>query len=291
MENFNFYRIDTSKAHKKYHMKKIGFLGFLLITQVFFSQTTRFVYQVSTTPDSTNIDSKKTELAYLDTDGKKSFFYGENRVKRDSLIDRMRATKTFEPSQFENFRSNINYVVEKDLVDQTVQFKDRIGRDQYLYSETQPIVWKILPETVTIGDYKTQKAETVFGGRKWQAWFTMDLPYQDGPYKFSGLPGLIVKLQDEKEDYTFDLQQVKKLAELPTLQQRGQDITITKDKFKKTYLAFQKDPEGYMNANRNFGPGGNRNNAGSGPDQNRMKEMRERMLKEIKSNNNPIELK
>ena len=276
-------------------MKKIGFLGFLLITQVFFSQTTRFVYQVTTTPDSSSIESKKTELAYLDTDGKKSFFYGENRVKRDSLRDRMRATKTFEPSQFENFRSNINYVVEKDLVDQTVQFKDRIGRDQYLYSETQPIAWKILPETVTIGDYKTQKAETEFGGRKWQAWFTMDLPYQDGPYKFSGLPGLIVKLQDEKEDYTFDLQQVKKLAELPTLQQRGQDITITKDKFKKTYLAFQKDPEGYMNANRNFGGGGinppSNRGGGNAPDQNRMKEMRERMLKEIKSNNNPIELK
>ena len=39
------------------------------------------------------------------------------------------------------------------------------------------------------------------------------------------------------------------------------------------------------------GPGGRPPGGGGGPDQSRMKEMRDRMLKEIKSNNNPIELK
>lgn len=263
------------------------------------AQNMRFIYQATVTPDSTDAASRKTEAAYLDTDGRKSFFYPENRVKRDSVMDRMRNTRTFDPSQMENFRSNISYTVEKNLVDQTLIYKDRIGRDQYAYPEKQPMTWKILPETVTIGEYKTQKAETEYGGRTWTAWFTMELPYQDGPYKFSGLPGLIVKVQDAKGDYSFDLMQVKKLAAIPDLQQRGQDITITKDKFRKTYLAFQKDPESYMNANRNTGGRGPGGPAGApappvrtgGTDQNRMREMQTRMLKEIKSNNNPIELK
>jgi len=276
-------------------MRKWSALVFFLSTCMVWAQNTRFVYQVSTTPDSTNAESKKTEVAYLDTNGKKSLFYAENRVKRDSLMNRMRQTHTFDSSQMENFRSNINYIVEKTPAEQKIVFKDRIGRDQYAYTENEPFFWKIFPETTTIGEYKTQKAETEYAGRKWTAWFTMDLPYQDGPYKFSGLPGLIVKIQDEKEDYTFDLMQVKKLEELPELQQRGQDITITKDKFRKTYLAFQKDPESYMNQGMRFGRGGAPappvSRGGNGPDQGKMKEMRDRMLKEIKSNKNPIELK
>lgn len=270
----------------------------LLLTGIIVpAQAMRFVYQVATTPDSTDASSKKTELAYLDSDGKKSFFYGENQLKRDSLFQRMRATRSFDPSQMENLRSNINYTIEKNYAEATTIFKGRIGRDQYAYTEPQPFSWKILPTTVTIGEYKTQKAETEFGGRKWEVWFTMDLPYQDGPYKFAGLPGLIVKAQDTKGAYSFDLMQVKKIAEIPTLEQRGQDITLTKEKYRKTLRAFQKDPEGYMNAERNMrggpgggGPGGAPPPPVSAGGNDRFKEMRERMLKEIKSNNNPIEL-
>ncbi len=279
-------------------MKILATIVMMMATTLMQSQVMRFVYQSTTTPDSTDVSSKKTEFAYLDTDGKKSYFYGENRLKRDSIFQRMRATRNFDPSQMENMRSNINYTVEKDFTKQTITFKNRIGRDQYAYTESQPFSWKILPETVTIGEYKTQKAETEFGGRKWEVWFTMDLPYQDGPYKFSGLPGLIIKAQDTKGDYTFDLMQVKKIAEIPTLDQRGQDISLTKEKYKKTLMAFQKDPEGYMNAERNMrsgpgggGPGGPPPPPVSSGGNDRFKEMRERMLKEIKSNNNPIELK
>ncbi|MGC4127984.1 MAG: GLPGLI family protein [Bergeyella sp.] len=278
-------------------MKKLSALILFLSAGILWAQNTRFIYQVTTTPDSTNAESRKTEQAYLDTNGKKSFFYGENRLKRDSVMERMWNTKNFDRSQMQNFRSNINYSVEKNFEEQNIVFKDRIGRDNYTYTETQPFSWKILPETVTIGEYKTQKAETEYGGRKWTAWFTMDLLYQDGPYKFFGLPGLIVKIQDEKGDYSFDLMQVKKLEEIPTLQQRGQDIKISKDKFRKTYATFQKDPESFMNQSGGMrGGGGDGSPAppssrGGNADPSRMKEMREKMQKEIKSNNNPIELK
>ena len=45
------------------------------------------------------------------------------------------------------------------------------------------------------------KAVTEFAGRKWTAWFTEELPFQDGPYKFRGLPGLIVKLEDATQSH------------------------------------------------------------------------------------------
>lgn len=210
---------------------------------------------------------------------------------------RMRQTKSFDPGQLQNFRSDISYVIEKNLANLDVIYKDRIGRDDYSYPEKINFNWKILPETIKIGEYNTQKAETEYGGRNWTAWFSSDIPLPDGPYKFCGLPGLIIKIQDEKGDYSFDLIQVRKIPEMPVLQQRGTEITLTKDKFQKTKAAFQKDPEAFMQANRNNSgrtPGagfGANISGGNTPDPNQRKEMRERMLNEIKSDNNPLELK
>ena len=251
-------------------------------------QSTRFVYQVTATPDSTNVE-KKTELAYLDTDGKKSIFYAENSKKRDSVMERMRATKNFDRTQMQNLRSNMQFTVEKDLTNQSVLYKSRIGRDNYSYSETPVFEWKILPETVKIGEYQTQKAETRFGGRIWHAWFTQEIPLQDGPYKFSGLPGLIVKVQDEKGDYSFDLMQTKKIAEIYQPLNRGQTIALSKTKYVDMEKKIQKDPS-LAFAQRT---GGGRGPGGNGPaiDPKQMQEFQKRMEAEMKSRNNPIELK
>lgn len=49
------------------------------------------------------------------------------------------------------------------------------------------------------------KAEVTFKGRSWIAWYSPEIPLPYGPYKFSGLPGLIVKITDDKEEYDFEL--------------------------------------------------------------------------------------
>lgn len=269
-------------------MKFLKILSLLAMPFVMAQQSTRFIYQVTTTPDSTNADSRKTELAYLDTDGKKSYFYAENSLKRDSVMERMRTTKNFDRNQMQNLRSNLQFTIEKNLTNQNLVYKSRIGRDNYSYSETPSFDWKILPETVKIGDYQTQKAETKFGGRTWYAWFTQEIPLQDGPYKFSGLPGLIVKIQDEKGDYSFDLMQTKKIAEIYQPLNRGQFISLSKSKYIEMEKKIQKDPASFFSAQRSAGGRG----PGGGPsfDPKQMQDMQKRMEAEIKSKNNPIEL-
>lgn len=64
--------------------------------------------------------------------------------------------------------------------------------------------WKITSEMKEILGYSCVKATCDFRGRKWNVWFTMDISLQDGPWKFNGLPGLILKAEDEKGDYVFD---------------------------------------------------------------------------------------
>lgn len=274
-------------------MKKLGIIALSLFMQTIFAQTNRFVYQVTMKSDASDKNAIKTENAYLDISQEKSVFYSENRIKRDSVIQatiQSGGARGFNRDQMENLRSNINYSIEKDKKNQKTTFKDRIGRDVYIYEEDRPISWKILPETTKIGEYKVQKAETDFAGRKWTAWFTTDLPYQDGPYKFGGLPGLIVKVEDDKGEYSFDLMKNYKIADFPTLNQFGNTIKVKRSDYIKQQKKFMEDPMAFMSQGGG-GPmrmgGGNR---GSANPADMRKRMEERIKEEAKKNSNPIEL-
>lgn len=272
---------------KIFYMKRIVAIFGILVSASMFSQASRFVYQVTMKPDANNKSDVKTEVAYLDATPTKSIFVGENRVKRDSLINRMRTTGSFNREQIGNFRSNIDFTVEKDLMAQKSTFRQRIGRDLYEYDEDRNFNWKILPETVKIGEYKTQKATTQFGGRTWNAWFTTDIPFQDGPYKFAGLPGLIVKVEDEDGDYSFDLKETKKINDIANVQERGNPIKLKKSDFDKQNERYRKDPISFFSAQAGgMGGRGGRFQA----DPQRMKEMENRIKETIAKTNNPIEL-
>lgn len=61
-----------------------------------------------------------------------------------------------------------------------------------------------------IDKYNCQKATTKKYGRTWYAYFTEDIPFQFGPYKFNNLPGLILEAYDEKQDYVFSIYSFRK---------------------------------------------------------------------------------
>lgn len=278
-------------------MKKLGILAVALLAQVTFAQTNRFVYQVTSKPDINNKSDIKTENAYLDISAEKSMFYSENRIKRDSVMKanfQSGGARGFNREQMDGLRTNINYSIEKNKKDQKIIYKDRLGRDQYSYEEDRPLNWKILSETTKIGDYKVQKAETDFGGRKWTAWFTTDLPYQDGPYKFSGLPGLVVKAEDSAGDYSFDLMKNYKISDFPEMVTFGNVMKVKRTDYVKQQEKYKTDPASFMNSQRGgggisapmrIGGGGNQNPA------DMRKRMEERAKEEAKRNSNPIELK
>ena len=275
-------------------------IAIVFMTQFLSAQTSRFVYQVTMKSDSTDKTNITTENVILDVSPEKSIFYSEGRVKRDSIMQRMRETRSMDRSAMQNLRSSIDYIVEKDLVKNITYFKTRLGRDQYIYEEDRKIDWKILPETVKIGEYEAQKAETTFAGRKWYAWFTQDIPFQDGPYKFKGLPGLIIKVEDAKGDYSFDLQQSKKITEFQNFDSRGGNpIKVKRTDFEKQEKLYRKDPVSFVTNSFSQGMpappqsmgGGNRGGGGGfRVDSDFRKQMEERLRDEVAKNNNPIEL-
>ncbi|MEG1592327.1 GLPGLI family protein [Chryseobacterium sp.] len=279
-------------------MKKLGILAIALLAQATFAQTNRFVYQVTSKPDINNKSDIKTENAYLDISAEKSMFYSENRIKRDSVMKanfQSGGGRGFNREQMDGLRTNISYSIEKNKKDQKITYKDRLGRDQYSYEEDRPLNWKILSETTKIGDYKVQKAETEFGGRKWTAWFTTDLPYQDGPYKFSGLPGLVVKAEDSTGDYSFDLMKNYKISDFPEMVTFGTVMKVKRTDYIKQQEKFKADPMSFLNSQRGGGGISPPRSQGGGGGSQFSPEVKKRIENgvkdEIKKSSNPIELK
>ena len=81
--------------------------------------------------------------------------------------------------------------------------------DMYQYEENLDLFdWTLSDETDVIHGYPVQKATTNFGGRDWIAWFTPEIPISDGPYKFRGLPGLILHIEDRRQHHIFEIESI-----------------------------------------------------------------------------------
>ncbi|WP_223650287.1 GLPGLI family protein [Hymenobacter psoromatis] len=104
---------------------------------------------------------------------------------------------------------NLKGVIIKNLKLHNCFYYGMIDKVLYYYKENNyPVNWHISSDTASVNDYKCQKAFTKFGGRKYTAWFTRQLPISNGPYVFGGLPGLIVSISDATDSYKFELTRV-----------------------------------------------------------------------------------
>jgi GLPGLI family protein len=144
----------------------------------------------------------------------------------------------------------------------------------YLIEEPMPVInWKISTDTMTIGSMHCQKATGHFKGRDYTAWFTTEVPFHAGPWKLSGLPGLIVEAYDTNKEVVFKFDNMEeavpfvKAAEAtptpgtPQLRMFGMEDTnadpnviavptdavkTTEKEFKNLQEAMRKDPNAFV---------------------------------------------
>ncbi|MEJ5049203.1 GLPGLI family protein [Chryseobacterium culicis] len=238
---------------------KSKILFFMLLGVLASAQVNRFFYEYKFIPDSNNKQEVKTEMMLLDIDKNGSSYYSRDKFVADSIgkAELEKQLKAGGGNISVNRRERpgqVSYKVTKQYPDfKTYLFKN-VSTDKYKIKEDQKPEWKILPEKQKIGTYQTQKAVTSFGGREWTAWFTTDLPFQDGPYVFYGLPGLIVKLEDATGSHimtmignkTIGAQADETEMQLPdnvrVLGIGGKELEVTKDQFRKVWKAYVNDP-------------------------------------------------
>jgi GLPGLI family protein len=179
---------------------------FLCTSLIVNAQNKRFIYEYSFAEDSTHIEMQSKEFLNLDIGKQGSQFYASDVVEQDSLVKIKERPIGKYPYQ------GIKYldVIIKNYPSFDMNFYTSC-RGYYKVNLNKKLDWKILPEKDKILGYSVQKATTTLYNRKWTVWFTPDIPIQDGPYFFQGLPGLIIKAEDEKKGISFKLVEIKSL--------------------------------------------------------------------------------
>lgn len=235
--------------------KSLSFALLFLVTLANAQSANRFFYELTFKPKK-GIDSLQKAVMILDVTDKKSLYRDYLTVSQDSVlkieVEKMQKAGVFKDLSKSFQMPKFAYKITKEYPTMKVNFSERMLNSVFGYNEEPKFNWKISNDKQKIGEYETQKATTEFGGRKWTAWFTESIPFPDGPYKFSGLPGLIVKIEDAEKNFSWVLTANKPLKEFEELSYSEKlsaqfgarnDVTIiNRDKFESSFEEYKKDP-------------------------------------------------
>ncbi|MDR1369098.1 MAG: GLPGLI family protein [Dysgonamonadaceae bacterium] len=170
--------------------------------------------------------SSELYIVQIGKDHVKSYFY--KTFYRDSMestpagineLTNMVNTFVKEPANYGKYppflsRGDFPVHIYKDYKKEKIITTDWISSHRFTYEEKLvPQDWTIIGDTMTILGYSCQKAQCSFRGREWEAWFAADIPVSEGPWKFSGLPGLILMLKDTQSHYSFELKGLQQVNE------------------------------------------------------------------------------
>ncbi len=185
-------------------MKKILLILNTLMVNNLYAQNIVVDYNATINTNSAILSTSINYKLIIDDKNKTSAYFNNSN---DDI-------NQFKYSQFVNEKVNKNGITRVKLTDNHYSyirddyfFKDYI-KDSIIYNEIislkKVIVgeksnifnWEIKPATDTlIMNFKCQKAITKFRGRTYEAYFTNQISSYGGPWKFDGLPGLILSIK------------------------------------------------------------------------------------------------
>jgi len=243
-----------------------------------------FYYDVVFSGDSTAVEIKGNDSMVLWTNGSYSVFQSHLAYQLDSakslLIKNASSSGDVNLTELmqiiNNYKKPIfKYTIHKNLIGRQVDFYNEMFNNSFHYKDDlEKFQWNIKNEFKEVLGYNCQMATTNFGGRDYIAWFTEEIPLQEGPYIFNGLPGLIMEISDTRGHYKFLLTAMEtKKVDMNGLRMNNA-ISTTKSEYTKTRRKY------YSNVQLALGERAGR------VDPESLKEVQERYNRA----NNPIEL-
>jgi len=207
----------SAKSNKKDEKRVIDKLKYTI------TYRTKSVIDTTQT-DSTGRYNYENDDACLEIGEKISYFYSATRHAYEEELEKSSKANDIDEAVSTAPMGNLSMDFYRNYP---------AGKSTYLdvsiiesFRITEPLEqpkWDIIADsTKQILNYACQMARCKFKGRTWTAWFTTDIPLDNGPWKLCGLPGLILRAYDAKQQYIFDCVGMKQAKE-------GENITYNSD--------------------------------------------------------------
>lgn len=202
-------------------MKKnnlLSLLLFLFYIGVSVSQESR---QIRATYEYLNLDLNETYQVNLQLNDNSAY----SDIKKKSFTESSSKIDDFGSVDF-NIESNDTIGDQFYMTNQKVIYRTNIYHENkfipVIVTEDIPkLEWNLENETKEIGDFLCEKAILNFRGRDYIAWYTRMIPTRFGPWKFNGLPGLIVYLETDDKSIVFKLNHIQTLPATELLPPTG----------------------------------------------------------------------
>lgn len=156
-----------------------------------------------------------------------------NDVIKEFTTAYQKADKYFEPK------------VITDLSDNELTVYCDMAPDHYRYTQKLPLIdWNLSDDTETVCGYLCHKATGNYGGREWTVWYADEIPVPFGPWKLSGLPGLVLKAIDSTQTHDFEAISFRNASSEISEPKVPNVNSIKADKFIERKNSFDRDPMG-----------------------------------------------
>ncbi len=204
--------------------------------------TNNIYYKVKFSADSKST-SKRETICLLQVGNNISKFFDNNQLRYDSIVQKYNDKEYLgarEAEELLKVRVVWSNVILKNYDSLTVQ--DRF-KNLYQYDKIKPhFNWKLEAGSKKILNYDCKQATLEYAGRIYTAWYTKDIPINNGPYKFEGLPGLILEMYDSKNDFNFEAVGINNKS-LPIYIRNDEKIfLVSKEKFRSIEVSYYENP-------------------------------------------------
>lgn len=168
-------------------------------------------YDYNYQPNASDSNSVENERMLLLYNTKKSHFISKSKFTLDSIkeyygndLQKLLAFKKTIP------KNRVKYEIIKNFDNSSNSiYYEKIVLSTYKNTFKNDLDYKLVTGDSIIAGYNCKKATVELSGRNYTIWYAGEISISDGPYKFKGLPGLVLEAYDDKKHHHFRIAKIE----------------------------------------------------------------------------------
>jgi GLPGLI family protein len=215
----------------------------MLLSKVILAQTIEVKYDFTLIDEKDDFGDIRVENLILTTNATESSL---RRKSKDTIFE-CNLYGIFESSSTKGKGKFYELTEYKNLSLSEYYFTGPYMKD-IVKDDIYKINWDLINEEKLILGYQCQKAICTFRGRSYEAFFAKTIPISNGPFKFDGLPGMILAINSVDGTVHIKAKSVTILNEAEIVNPYKNTNNITWIDFKKKYKTYYNSVINYKSS-------------------------------------------